>query len=263
MACVSLTLSSGAGASDGVVEINQARALAGGVTSGDSPCFPVTISQSGSYLLTSNLDVTGQPSPEDVTALDVNADNTTIDLNGFSIIGPGTGGSGMGIDAVFFNGVTVRNGTVRGMGSHGVKTDRRALIEELLVQENGGDGIFVDLFSVVSRNRAWMNGGRGIDAGSSTIHGNSCHNNTGDGISDSGSSSIVGNTVTFNTGDGIVARFGSLLRGNTIRANGGFGMNNTGGTSGYAENVFDGNGSGHVSGGVAIGENLCGAVVCP
>src|SRR5438046_162421 len=39
-------------ASDGVVEINQARALAGGVTRGDAPGFPVTISQPGSYRLT-------------------------------------------------------------------------------------------------------------------------------------------------------------------------------------------------------------------
>ena len=46
-------------ASDGVIEINQARALQGGVTEGDTPGFPVTISQSGSYRLTGNLTVPG------------------------------------------------------------------------------------------------------------------------------------------------------------------------------------------------------------
>jgi len=40
---------------DGVIEINQARALAGGP--GDEPGFPVTIYASGSYRLTSNLSV--------------------------------------------------------------------------------------------------------------------------------------------------------------------------------------------------------------
>ena len=37
---------------EGVIDINQARALAGGVTPGDTPGFPVTVSQSGSYRLT-------------------------------------------------------------------------------------------------------------------------------------------------------------------------------------------------------------------
>ena len=44
-------------AADGKIEINQAKALAGGVTATDAPGFPVTIDQSGSYLLTSDLTV--------------------------------------------------------------------------------------------------------------------------------------------------------------------------------------------------------------
>ena len=45
-----------AGAVDGVVEINQASALAGGITACDTPGFPVSICTSGAYRLTSNLD---------------------------------------------------------------------------------------------------------------------------------------------------------------------------------------------------------------
>jgi hypothetical protein len=45
-------------ASDGRIEINQAKALAGGVTPGDTPGFPVSITVGGSYVLTSDLDVT-------------------------------------------------------------------------------------------------------------------------------------------------------------------------------------------------------------
>ena len=52
-----LALGSSARAVDGVVEINQAKALAGGVTAGDTAGFPATISQSGSYRLTGNLTV--------------------------------------------------------------------------------------------------------------------------------------------------------------------------------------------------------------
>ena len=74
-----------ASAVDGVVEISQVRALAGGLTVGDAPGFPVTISVSGSYRLTSNLDVTGQPSPENVIAVDITVGSVSLDLNGFSI----------------------------------------------------------------------------------------------------------------------------------------------------------------------------------
>src|SRR5579864_3177056 len=69
---------------DGVVLINQANALAGNVTPGDTPGFPVTISQSGSYKLSSNL-VIADPN---ANGIQITADNVTIDLNGFSIIGP-------------------------------------------------------------------------------------------------------------------------------------------------------------------------------
>jgi hypothetical protein len=50
---------------DGVIEINQSRALAGGVTPGDAPGFPVTISARGSYRLTGNLDLTAPGAAND------------------------------------------------------------------------------------------------------------------------------------------------------------------------------------------------------
>ena len=87
-------LASPALAVDGVVEINQARAEAGGVTATDTPGFPVTIDQSGSYRLTGNLTV----SSATTEAIEVRDDRVTIDLNGFSIVGPGSGASD-GIDA--------------------------------------------------------------------------------------------------------------------------------------------------------------------
>src|SRR5438270_1570559 len=69
---------------DGVVLIDQNRALAGNVTPGDAPGFPVTISVPGSYRLSGNLMV-----PDAHTsAISITADHVTIDLNGFSIIGP-------------------------------------------------------------------------------------------------------------------------------------------------------------------------------
>jgi hypothetical protein len=67
---------------DGVVLIDQNRALAGNVTPGDLPGFPVTLSQPGSYRLSSNLTVSVS-----LTGILATADGITIDPNGFSIIG--------------------------------------------------------------------------------------------------------------------------------------------------------------------------------
>jgi hypothetical protein len=82
--CMLAATSSSLYAVDGVVLIDQNRALAGNVTPGDAPGFPVTISQPGSYRLSGNLTVPDS----NTTAIQITADFVTLDLNGFSIIGP-------------------------------------------------------------------------------------------------------------------------------------------------------------------------------
>jgi hypothetical protein len=62
---------------DGVNEINQVRAAAGGIAPGDAAGFPVTIDAPGSYRLTSNLDLRGEPTPEDAVGIRVTADDVT------------------------------------------------------------------------------------------------------------------------------------------------------------------------------------------
>ncbi|MEZ4352198.1 MAG: hypothetical protein R3F16_00865 [Myxococcota bacterium] len=78
-----LTLAADADASDGVIEINQTTALAGGVTSSDEPGFPVTLDAPGSYRLTGNLDV-----PNGTDGIEILASSVTLDLGGFRIAGP-------------------------------------------------------------------------------------------------------------------------------------------------------------------------------
>src|ERR1700686_3824069 len=109
---------------DGVVLINQSSALAGNVTPGDAPGFPVTISVSGSYKLTGNLTVPDA----NTTGIQITADFVSIDLNGFSIIGPvvcsggspvnscNPSGSAPGISSSNA-GISVSNGIVRGVGA--------------------------------------------------------------------------------------------------------------------------------------------------
>jgi hypothetical protein len=68
------------------VVINQAKALAGGVTAGDTRGFPITISEKGAYILTSNLTITTA-----VVGILITAHDVTIDFNGFALNGNGIG----------------------------------------------------------------------------------------------------------------------------------------------------------------------------
>ncbi len=74
-----LVLASPAYAVDGVIEINHARALAGGVTATDTAGYPVTIDASGSYRLTGDLVVPD----ENTTAVRVesSADHVALDAS--------------------------------------------------------------------------------------------------------------------------------------------------------------------------------------
>ncbi len=72
-------------ASNGVFAINSV-CDGFGCFPGDSAGLPITITNAGSYQLTSNLI----SSSTTVNVIEINANNVTLDLNGFSIIGPRT-----------------------------------------------------------------------------------------------------------------------------------------------------------------------------
>jgi hypothetical protein len=298
---VTACLTTTALAVDGVIEVNQARALAGGVTVGDTSGLPVTISQPGSYRLTGNLTVPN----ENTTAIQVTAENVTIDLNGFAIIGPtsctytGIGdvpvtctpvGTGRGIDGTVAH-LTVLNGTVRGMGATGIVLAGSSRVDGVHVVSNGesgvGDGSSTsDLIThnearlngrsglrlgdnaTISQNVATFNGIRGIvaDGGQCTIIGNTANLNGSEGIYSNNQSTITDNTTVANKGDGIFTGGGSLVQGNQSSSNGGRGLGFSfgGGNSGYTHNVFAANTGGSVGGGapVSLGQNLCNGVVC-
>jgi hypothetical protein len=206
---------------DGVVLINQSAALAGNVTPGDAPGFPVTISVSGSYKLSSNLTVPNA----NTDAIDITADKVTIDLNGFSIIGPvacsdapptscSPAGTGIGINSRRTN-VFVLNGGVYGMGAFGIELFSSSRIQSVQLSNNGGGGIAMADGGEISSCVVNSNGGNGITIGSGIVSGNS---------------------ASFNGGDGIIVVVG-LISGNTTFGNGG----NGGNASAVAGSTFTGN----------------------
>jgi len=261
-----------AAGSDGVIEISQAQALAGGVTPGDAPGFPVTLSETGSYVLTSNLVI---PDP-DTGGIEIVARQVTVDLNGFTVLGPAScnagvnttctnTGAGRGIytPILAWTGPVVRNGLVRGVGGNAIDLSQGARVENVQVIFNGGAGITVANGSHVVGNTVRGNGGSGIVANQgSTVHRNTVANNAGDGIAATALCNVSENAVSDSQLTGIVAGVGSRVVGNTIGANDGGGMALQGG-AGYAGNVLYGN-NGTVTGGVQIGTNLCdGSTTCP
>jgi hypothetical protein len=133
-------------ATDGVIEINEAAVLAGGITPGDAPGYPAEIRSPGSYRLTGNLTQTAA----NVNVVEIRASSVTLDLNGFAIVGAGGAeGSGNGVvitgtGAQPTRQVTVRNGSIRGVAGSGIASDVLAsyvVIRDVRIDQAGQSGI--------------------------------------------------------------------------------------------------------------------------
>jgi parallel beta-helix repeat protein len=118
-----------------------------------------TISASGSYYLTGNVNIS-----LDVNGITIAANNVTIDLNGFTLTGPSSGsGSGIYLNGGVSN-VTISNGTIRNWGSHGINGlgNSKLRAEKLRVISNGGIGIAADVNAEVVNCVAESNVATGI-----------------------------------------------------------------------------------------------------
>jgi len=195
--------------------------------------FPFKITKPGSYKLTSNLVV-----PANTDGIDILASDVTLDLNGFSIIGPlvCTGNdpatcpaatAGVGIKAGGDEGtpgpgdVKVFNGSVRGMGSNGIfLTGDGSLVQKVSAESNAGAGIIV-AGSVIDSS-AIGNGSTGILA--SIVRDSEAASNVKDGIILDGRGGVAtGDVSSLNGGRGILAQNGSVT-GSTMTLNKGAGL---------------------------------------
>ncbi|MEM1092699.1 MAG: hypothetical protein AAGB27_15850 [Pseudomonadota bacterium] len=165
-----------AAAVDGVIEISAVCVdLNEGCFAGDSAGLPVTITEPGSYRLTTNLST----SSTSVDIIEINADNVTLDLNGFTIQGPAectiSGGStnctstGTG-NAIDVNGdrVSIENGTIVGAAADGIMaagsfSDLR--VANLTVRGCGSDGILAAASGSIRDSVFAANGAVGINVG--------------------------------------------------------------------------------------------------
>lgn len=203
-----------------------------------------TISRSGSYYLIGNRTNTAAGS----YGILVNANDVTIDLNGFTLSGAGV--AQFGVYAASRTNVSVLNGTVRDFTSVGIIAPLSGMghtISKVSVLNNGGVGIgmiaasacqVVDCLvqgnhggigvadgGLIARNRVVSNGGvqYGISADSNcliaensitSLDTNAAH--AWGIIVDGNGTQIVGNTISRTSDDGIFALGTHVIRGNHV-----------------------------------------------
>ncbi len=217
--------------------LNHDKALAGNVTPGDAPGYPITITEPGSYKLTSNLQV----GANETGGIDIKAHNVTLDLNGFTLMSttqceaqgstvscfgdvaaPSEASIRAGIRIQRSN-VVIRNGVVKGFKGHGIYSDQPATwVDGMRVWSNGHDGIRLQSAStgsLITHSVASVNNLNGIFAIRTLIDGAVAKGNGGYGFHLS-SSNLGASMASFNFFGGVLGSGDpSLVRGSQFFGN--------------------------------------------
>ena len=177
------------------------------------------ISNSGSYFLTTNL--TGVPGKSYVIAL--RANNVTLDLCGFSLLGNSTYSYGITIPINFYTNLVVRNGMVSGFNASGINCDDiyNGHFEQLVLSQNNTAGLICGRNSRVRDCQAFGNTGDGFMVmAQSEIQNCSASYNKGIGIHVTESGSRIENNHALRNGIGVqVDTSGNLVIGNSASGN--------------------------------------------
>ena len=303
LALILLACGSVSTASEGVHEINAA-CIATGCFAGDDPGWPVRIVNSGSYRLTSDLVLSDSDGSAIITqevggSFPENLD-ITLDLNGFSIIGPTTcpgfpptcspigdvmdplDGYGIAILSSGFNSTArIHGGTIRGMPVAGLVCQPECTVKDITARENALGGISVD--GRVINSQAARNGDAGISiSNNGLIEGCVSRQNANHGLF--GSGVFTNNTSIGNVGHGIFANPDSVVRSNrltnnatglrcidclavdnVISDNDNAGIDFESNTGAIGRNLIQDNGTNlsNATGAVQIDTNVCDAAPCP
>ena len=160
--------------------------------------LPYTIGTPGSYYLTDNLSGSA--------GIVIKADNVTIDLRGFALLGTGSASGGIEVVANV-SGLSVYNGTISGWNGNGIEASMASdsQFSKLRLSSNTGSGVTAGKGCSISDCVVASNGRPGIEVDSSCyVNGNTCRANSGSGIHVLGTvNRIDSNHLTDQTGNGI------------------------------------------------------------
>ncbi len=107
--------------------------------------LPYTISAQGSYYLTASLTAIGSSG-----GITISASNVTLDLNGFALVGGGSGNvTGINVPAAQKN-ILIRNGTVRGWTNGGINASNatNSVIQGIRLSNNTSSITFSNVAAV-------------------------------------------------------------------------------------------------------------------
>ncbi len=149
-----------------------------------------------------------------VTPIRITASDVELDLNGFTLTGPG--GAGTGDDGILVTGATnvvIQNGSIESIRGNGIRIDSSTsiLLEDILCRANAEDGFHITATSnsncTISNCRSEGNGEEGFfDGGGSAISYKHCtaFNNTSDGFDITANNHVLKDCIsTENTGLGL------------------------------------------------------------
>ncbi|MEN1726872.1 MAG: right-handed parallel beta-helix repeat-containing protein [Pseudomonadota bacterium] len=202
--------------------------------------LPFTISAPGSYVVTQSL--TNASSFDD--GITISASNVTLDLGGFTLSGSAVpfaipsisddpdGATGRnGDDGIVVSqnaqGIRIFNGHVISWAGDGINALRasNSIFEDLVVTNNGGDGLVADFSAIIMGSTAFFNALDGLEADDGSVIVNSTARQNGDnGIQTSEGSVVVASSAFNNWSDGIDVGAGSVVSQSTSSDNRIFGF---------------------------------------
>jgi hypothetical protein len=213
------------------------------------------ITQPGAYYLTGNL-----PGQSGRHGLKIDANDVTVDLNGFVLTGSRDALDGIHVLNLIKN-LVIENGVIRGWSGAGVNATLagNSRLHGLRASENGGGGLRVGNGSLITDCFATSNTGTGIVASINCVvrHCISA-GNTGAGIRALDNSIVQTCIARQNGGNGIDTGTSCQVSSCVTRENGACGISL--GSGAVRGSITQGNGTDGVAvgSGSALHENLCG-----
>ena len=178
------------------------------------------ISQPGSYYLTSN--ITGVSGKNGII---ITADNVTLDLNGFALLG--VSGTLSGVQGSFVKGIAITKGTVTGWGNDGLELSNSVLtsiVSSIRSTHNGRYGFSVGSgYRIVECVASFNASGGFTGASGNGFIGCTAHNNPV-GFTAVENNLLIDCIAAGNQGNGIYVRGGSIVNRCTASENTGTGI---------------------------------------
>ena len=187
--------------------------------------LPFKITAEGSYYLTANLIATGS-----TAGITISADNVTLDLNGFALVGGGSGNvTGINVPAAQKN-ILIRNGTVRGWTNGGINASNatNSVIQGIRLSNNTAQSTFFNIAGLSVGNGSTVKdclvanntNSHGISVGNAcTVSGCVVRTNSvGVGIRATDNCYVVGN-ISDSNGTGIAMGSGNRIESNSCTFN--------------------------------------------